>query len=558
MTEPDVADGVLISARPADISANLRFLPAAVRAELEAASLERLRTDATGRPEATKLLGRDGQWYPVHGESDAAVNRTLLDRLMAGAEPPLLILVGAGLGYLLDAIEERSHAVKVLVLEPVPGIARLMLARRDWTEWLSTGRLTVLVGPDYHGAADAWRLVAPAGHPPPTFALPVLEEVAPEETARAKHVAARIVAGAKANDEARKRFAGRYLLNSLTNLPAILAEGDAAALDGLWAGKPVVVVAAGPSLDRNLAELHAVADRVLIVAVDTAVRPLLAAGIRPQIVVAVDPSELNARHLRGLSDVRGMWLVAEGSVDPTVMGQFAGRTFTFKVSNHHPWPWLTMQGAARGGLQAWGSVLTTAFDLGVHLGADPIAFVGADLAYTDGQLYCRNTVYEPEWHHLTTAEQRADEFRGFIAGQGQMVEPGVSGDAVITAPRFVQFRDWIVSRAQVTDRRIVNATGAGILMGRGIVQASLTALHLSESGAARGEAVQSALQTAWSSGESGRAAARLRVAAAAAHPGREVIDAWFAFGGDTATRSQIETHLKAGGEAVRELGADPC
>jgi SAM-dependent methyltransferase len=529
--------------------ANLRYLSAPVRAAVESALQDGLRTDGSGRPGGTTLLGPDGRWYPLHGEGDAAVNRKLLDRILADPEPPLLILVGAGLGYLLDAIAERSRAMKVLLLEPVPAVARQMLARRDWTDWLSTGRLTLLVGPDYHGAIDAWRLVVAGGATPPTFVLPVVERVAPEDTAQAKHVAARIVAGAKANDEARKRFAGRYLLNTLANLTAVLGEGDVAALDGLWAGQPTVLVAAGPSLDRNLVELRAVADRVLLVAVDTAVRPLLAAGVRPQIVVAVDPSEPNARHMRGLSDVRGMWLVGEGSIDPAVLTQFIGRTFTFKVSHHHPWPWLASHGVGRGGLQAWGSVLTTAFDLALHLGADPIVFAGADLAYTDGQLYCRNTVYEPEWQHLSTG-QRADEFRGFIEAQGQITEPGLSGDAVITAPRFVQFRDWIVSRARVTDRRIVNATGAGVLMGPRIVQASLTSLFRSTPRTVPAEDVQSALRAAWATGEAGRASELERVAAAAATPGRDTVDAWVAFGGDTASRGQITAQAK---EAQRRI-----
>ena len=46
------------------------------------------------------------------------------------------------------------------------------------------------------------------------------------------------------------------------------------------------------------------------------------------------------------------------------------------------------------------------------LGCDPIVFTGADLAYTDGLLYCRNTTYEPEWRHLKTNEERAADLLG--------------------------------------------------------------------------------------------------------------------------------------------------
>src|SRR5262245_8545040 len=505
-----VADALRTTAQRDHLRTNLLQLSAAARAAVAAASGNGVR-EAGGRAAVPALLGPDGVWHPVHGENDAVVSRKLLDRLMAGAEPPLLVLIGAGLGHLLDAIEERSRTMKVLAIEPEPALTRLMLARREWTSWLASGRLTLLVGPDFAGAADAWRLVAPGGRTPPTFALPVLEKVAPIALTRAKHVAAQIVAGAKANDEARKRFAGRYLLNTLANLPVILAEGDTAALRSSCAGLPAVVVAAGPSLDRNLAELRAAADRVLVIAVDTAARPLLAAGIRPQLVVAVDPSELNARHLRQLPDVRGMWLVAEGSLDPAVLAQFAGRTFTFRVSQHHPWPWLASHDASRGSLQAWGSVLTTAFDLALHVGADPVAFVGADLAYTDGQLYCRNTVYETDWRHLTTLEERADAFRDYIRTQGESTEQGVAGESALTAPRFLHFRDWLVSRSHTASARIVNATGRGILRGGRIEQTSLASLAL-PTVPGLGEHIRRTLHQAWATDEGGRSAALERLA----------------------------------------------
>ena len=50
-----------------------------------------------------------------------------------------------------------------------------------------------------------------------------------------------------------------------------------------------MIVGAGPSLDDSLAALARSRDRAVVLAADTALRPLLAAGIRPDIVAAVDP-----------------------------------------------------------------------------------------------------------------------------------------------------------------------------------------------------------------------------------------------------------------------------
>ena len=59
------------------------------------------------------------------------------------------------------------------------------------------------------------------------------------------------------------------------------------------------------------------------------------------------PARRTRRHLNDLPDVRGLWLVGEGSLTPSVFPQFTGRTFIYKVSHHEPWPWLADQGADR-------------------------------------------------------------------------------------------------------------------------------------------------------------------------------------------------------------------
>lgn len=481
---------------------------------------------------------------PVDVEAITHYER-LLERFPAGEEPPLLIVIGLGGGYLLDALERRAAATKVLAIEPIAEAIAPMFARRDWTEWMTSGRLTLLLGPDYAGAADAWRLVDRRVLTPPMIVTPALEQQFADPVKSAKRIAAQIVLGAQANDAARREFAGRYLLNSLTNLPVICSEGDVTALRGIFAGVPGIVVAAGPSLDQNIEALKNAEGRALIIAVDTAVRPLLAAGIRPHLAVAVDPSEFNARHIRGLPNTQGTWLVAEGSLDPSVFPQYDGRTFTFRVSDHHPWPWLAEHELDRGTLRAWGSVLTTAFDLACHVGCDPVAFVGADLAYTNDLLYCTNTVYEPEWRHVPTVAARAEEVRSWLAQRPTSMSPDIHGNSVLTAPHFVQFRDWLAARSLDCSTKIVNATGAGILHGGRIIQADLGSVPML-AGDGHDLALRARLAGAWSASTARRhRPGRALAAAIASEQGAGVpMNAWLDFAGDSTSAEQILTCLR--------------
>ena len=191
----------------------------------------------------------------------------------------------------------------------MPKSVKPLLARRDWTEWIASGRLRLLVGPDYRGASDAWRDIDAEAPQPPVVVHPVVLRECADIVASAQEIVGRIIGGARANLEARKRFAGPYLLNTLRNLTVISRAGDVASLSDRFRGLPAIVAGAGPSLDANLKDLRDVVDRAVLISTDTALRPLLSAGLDPQFVVAVDPQEFNARHLCGLPSCPNTWLV---------------------------------------------------------------------------------------------------------------------------------------------------------------------------------------------------------------------------------------------------------
>ena len=484
-----------------------------------------------------------------------------VDAAFAGGEPELVIVIGLGDGRVLDAIGRRSGRTRVLAIQPVPARGPEPGQRRDWSRWLHEGRLTVLAGPDYPGASNAFRLVAP-GVLPTVITDPQLARAFKTEAAAARTLAARIIVGARANEEARRRFAGPYLLNTLENIPEICAEGDVSALTGLLPGRPGIVIAAGPSLDRALDDLRRLQDRAVLISVDTALRPLLCAGIRPHVVVAVDPQEANARHLAGIPDADGVFFVAEGSLDKTAFPPFVGRTFFFSVSPHHPWNWLAGLGVHRGSLKAWGSVLTTAFDLTCLLGCDPVVFVGADLAFSDGRSYCRNTIYDkPGTAAVSGAPETADLAER--PGAPALPEADVRGRRVQSAARFVQFRDWIVSRAtEVSPRRIVNATGEGILHGSRIEQGTLeTFVQWPQLDG--GADVRMVLAEAWQRSRSGAPMTglverALDVSNRAAVP----IEEWRAFTGDSASVHMIAEALDRASAVIgggdSDAGAGPA
>ncbi|MGE0593354.1 MAG: motility associated factor glycosyltransferase family protein [Vicinamibacterales bacterium] len=416
---------------------------------------------------------------PLHGPDPLAEADEALARAVGtGPVPSLLVVVGLGLGYLLDALDRRDWVGKVLAFEPEPATVPPLLARRDWQPWLASGRLRVLLGPEYRGAAEYWRWLGDGQDGPVLVVHPAIEALRPREVQQVRALVSRLAFNARANAEARRKFGRRYLLNTLGNLAALATEADAAQLDGAGLQVPAVVVGAGPSLDLALPALREAQHAALIIAADTTLRPLLDAGVVPHLVVAVDPGEANIRHLTELPPCPDTHLVTEASLHPLAMAGFAGRTFLFTVADHEPWPWLQAQGRRVATCRAWGSVLTTTFDVALRLGANPIVFAGADLAFTGGRPYARGVSYEDDWRRrLHWGQPLEQQWQQAVDGWPKTVVPDTTGTPTRSAPHLVAFRDWLVEQmGREPGRRFINATGGGILHGERLEQVSPAAI----------------------------------------------------------------------------------
>lgn len=477
-----------------------------------------------------------------------------LDNELAGkAIPPLLVLIGLGDGALLEAIEARTQGARVLALEPDPRRARAVLASPVYQAWRESGRLVYLADPDYIGADQAWRIFA-AGLTVPTVLLHP-ETVMNEGVARASQRLKKILFGVAANAEARRRFAPRYLINAIRNLPAIVAGSNISHLADAYRGVPAVVAGAGPSLDAVIPALRKLQNRALVIAADTALRPLAAAGITPSLVVALDPSEVNARHLLSLPPCRDTWLVSEAALDPQAAAVFDRRTFWFRASDHHPGPWFREHGIDPGHLDVWGSVLTGAFRLACLAGCDPIVLVGADLSFTDNRPYARGTTYEADWARSVAAGASLDDLWKAATSAGQPV-PDVRGGTTLATPALVSFRDWMIAQAAASGRRVVNATGAGIIAGPGIEQAALEDV-LTQPVAI---APVSSFARRWSGVRPTALAAQVRKVGAALNRGSAdpLIASWQTFSGEGFNAAEVSAALAAAVDGLETRRGAPA
>ncbi|MFW5786560.1 MAG: 6-hydroxymethylpterin diphosphokinase MptE-like protein [bacterium] len=101
----------------------------------------------------------------------------------------------------------------------------------------------------------------------------------------------------------------RWMRNLLRNLPLLVESRDA---KDLRTDRPIVVAAAGPSLEETIPVIRRIRREVCVVAVDTAAAPLLAGGVRPDLVVTLDGQWANVQDFVGLPCAGGAAGGADG------------------------------------------------------------------------------------------------------------------------------------------------------------------------------------------------------------------------------------------------------
>ncbi|MCL4221465.1 MAG: DUF115 domain-containing protein [Phycisphaerales bacterium] len=326
-------------------------------------------------------------------------------------------VVGFGLGHHLRVLGERLGKTGVLLcFEPDLGLLRSVFERVDHAIWMLGTNFVLLTEAD-DGAGIS-------------RAMSGMEGVVALGVRLIDHPASRLRLGDSA-----AVFAQRFtdvlkairttlvttlvqsettLSNALMNLDHYAASAGINDLRGCAAGIPAVVVSAGPSLARNIEVLSrpGVRNRVVIIAVQTVLKTLLARGIRPHFVCALDHHEISRRFYEGLTaqDVEGVTLVVEPKANPAILDAFPGAIRCLGDDLLDAVVAGTAAARPRDRLKPGATVAHLCHYLARHMGCDPVILVGQDLGFSDGQYYASGAAIHDVWacelNEFTTLEMR--------------------------------------------------------------------------------------------------------------------------------------------------------
>lgn len=417
----------------------------------------------------------DGRRVLLHSQYDPVTEAQRAVASAAVGDARMAVVFGFGLGYHIEALlaAHGRGLERLIVLEARLDLFALALRLRDLRPlWRLPGVHLVVGG----SAEDVFELAFTVCMELLTSQPALIPHSPSMNLASSWYKAAQeqlVVAARMGSWSAQtKMVLGRTaLLNVIRNYTAMAALPGIERLLGRFTDVPAFIVAAGPSLDKNIDQLRRVGDRGLIVCVDTVLRRLLAAGVRPHIVCTIDSHALSMRHLDGVAPPPETVLAVDIECCPEIRGPFPGPKTVIWVRKNNLLCWLEDQIGGRGAVEKGNTVAHTAFFVARDLGATRLIFVGQDLAYPrePGVTHASGTSFRAQWRWANPAKTHLIQPNPLQPGENQVIEvywvSGVDGAPVPTIPQLFTYLRQFERQIRGTATPCIDATEGGALIG---------------------------------------------------------------------------------------------
>jgi hypothetical protein len=280
-------------------------------------------------------------------------------------------------------------------------------------------------------------------------------------------------------------FGTLWVNQALENIAKIALRPSIHHLRGAFEKTPMVIIAPGPSLQKNAHLLMQLKGKAILVAFSHTLSALKKLGVAPDVVIALDSQDL--RYHFDDYPVHEVEAVMLGiTAHPSLYQLPAKRIFTFAGNTNLDW-WLFSALGEEMRAPSGGSVAHTALSMGLQWGCDPIMFVGQDLAFSqDGFMYTKES---SDGQAKIEVNQDNFQLKGFSDGYRKLASikgqektptsrllevPGYYGGMVQTSFSFFLFKRWFEEvAARVSGNvRLWNCTEGGARI-EGMQQLSL-------------------------------------------------------------------------------------
>lgn len=360
-----------------------------------------------------------------------------------------VVMYGLGTGVFAKALTERMGDKDHLVIyEPDMQVFVNILHRIDLTDVISNDKVVIVAGKDIYkmlfthlSTTIQW---ANLDYLCVTF-HPGYDKFLPNRYIDYCNEVSNVKMAIRSDGMTEENFGEDCAHNTIKNIKFIKGSSYFYELVDAFPEKTVgIMVAAGPSLDKNIKVLHELKDKAVIIAVDTALKSLNREGIVPDFCATVDPRKpINYFDDTNFENIP---MFCRIDSNPEVLERHRGKKIWFHPTDFHALCCDYVGIPYNISISTGGSVATSSFILCGMLGLKTIVIIGQDLAYSGGVTHAGGMIDAPE-----------SEEKKYVYVKGNVEE------TVKTRPDWYMYLKWYERTMKSTsdDIRVINATEGG-------------------------------------------------------------------------------------------------
>ncbi len=312
-----------------------------------------------------------------------------------------IVVYGFGCGNTLRRIIEHSPKSNLVCIETDLCVIKKALESVDLSDILKFKNL-ILVTPEENRLQRTLQLTIEILKNKLTwgnvieYQIPGYENIKQFPLKKAREILKKLYSPILLNRNTLIGFSQTISENIIKNIPDMVHGTHIDKLRNLFKDTPVVIVASGPSLSKNIDLLHEVKGKIPIIAVDSVVSILLNKNIHPDIMCGVDYKQVTMEKytpilkLKKKSDIT---YICEGAIHYSIP-----KLFRHTIFNHQPSSLIKYYEEITGKMEmdklSINAVTHLAMLTAYITGANPIILIGQDWAYSGAMDHAKGVYLE--------------------------------------------------------------------------------------------------------------------------------------------------------------------
>lgn len=398
----------------------------------------------------TLAIRHEGKLVQIHSKYDPQREvDTFLQRFDQLADSSHIFIIGLGLGYHIAKLVTKNPSVKLTIYEPNEAILYNYLQHNILTNNISELFVSL------NDIKDLEQLAKKFTDETVTIIWPAYKRLYDEKIQETQQNLVKLLKHTRDSLGVAVSFQHRWIMNSLLNYPKTIKTSNIISVEyqKVFDDKPVIIVAAGPSLNEELELLKEIKEdgSAYIFAVGSAINALLHAQITPHALFSYDPKALNQMVVQKIKNekIKNIPLVFGTSIGCETIMHYPGK-LVHMVTSADTLASNILNISPKVIIEDSPSIAVMTLQVVKKLNMAPIILVGQNLGYVKGTYYAQGIQFEGINNDLTEENGK------------RVITKDVHGNDMITDDSFMRMKHALeVIIQKYPYGRVINTTKQG-------------------------------------------------------------------------------------------------